>query len=531
MTGLGLPAYREWLNQRRLLARSGAFFWTWIQTHLPDWYTTLVYDQPATAGFSEPIGPQPEQIRLLTYSAIAAGCRGIGYWSDRFLADSHQGRDRLLELGLLNLELKMLEPLLVAAEEPNESTWIPTSRPEIKAAVLRSPQGVLVIPMWLGSGAQFVPGQSAAANLTIDVPQVPASTQAWEVSPGEVRSLQAERVPGGTRVKIPEFGLTTALVFTSQLGEGGLIAGLQDQCNKNVQLASQWAHDLAEQEILKVVYVHQKLEQAGHRLPDGDKLLDDANRRLRLSTDLWKKRSFHEAYAEAERAVRPMRIYMRAHWEEAVKELDTPTASPYAVSFYTLPHHWKFMDLVHQGKAGANLLPNGDFEEVPNRVPQAWLPQDGSLDDVDLTARRVTDDPKEGKQCLMLQVKAKSAQVAPPAALERTFIAVHSPVVHLQPGALVKISGWIKIPARITASVDGALFYDSAGGEPLGVRLVGPNPWKQFTLYRKVPASGTMGVTLALTGLGTVYFDDIRIEPLLRPGAGNAIPNGVALGQ
>jgi hypothetical protein len=30
-----------------------------------------------------------------------------------------------------------------------------------------------------------------------------------------------------------------------------------------------------------------------------------------------------------------------------------------------------------------------------------------------------------------------------------------------------------------------------------------------------VPASGAIGVTLALTGLGTVYFDDIRIEPLL----------------
>src|SRR5262249_30615403 len=62
LTGLGLPEYRDWLNQRRLLARSGAFFWTWIQTHLPDWYTNLVYEQPATSGFNEPIGPQPEQI-------------------------------------------------------------------------------------------------------------------------------------------------------------------------------------------------------------------------------------------------------------------------------------------------------------------------------------------------------------------------------------------------------------------------------------------------------------------------------------
>jgi hypothetical protein len=30
-----------------------------------------------------------------------------------------------------------------------------------------------------------------------------------------------------------------------------------------------------------------------------------------------------------------------------------------------------------------------------------------------------------------------------------------------------------------------------------------------------VPASGQVYVTLALTGLGTAFFDDIRIEPLV----------------
>ena len=39
------------------------------------------------------------------------------------------------------------------------------TKPEVKAAVFRSPErGVLVLPMWLGKGAQFVPGQCAAAS-------------------------------------------------------------------------------------------------------------------------------------------------------------------------------------------------------------------------------------------------------------------------------------------------------------------------------------------------------------------------------
>jgi hypothetical protein len=514
MTGLELPQYREWLNQRRLLARDGVFLWTWVQTHLPDWYTTLVYEKPGSAGFNEPIGPQPEQIRLLTYTALASGCRGLGFWSDRFLADSHQGRDRLLTLALLNQELRMLEPLLVTAEEP---TWINTSEPDVKAAVLRTERGLLLLPIWLGKGSQFVPGQSASVNLKIVVPQVPMGTQAWEVLPGEVRSLSTERILGGTRITVPEFGLTTAIVFTGDNGPEGLVVRFQDQARQCAKLAAQWAKELADEEIAKVARVEEQLEKAGHPLPQGPRLMEDARKRVLRCVEQWNKGDYREAYLEAQRVVRPLRIVMRAQWEAAVKDLDTPVASPYAVSFYTLPQHWRYMDQVRQGRAGTNVLPNGDFEGNSDPAADGWLPQQATLesDNAELIIRRVTDQPKEGKQCLMLQIKSKNAQLPPRAVLERTFLALNSPMVRLQPGTLVRISGWVRIPQPITASVDGALLYDSAGGEPLAVRLRETKQWQQFTLYRRVPTSGTMSVTLALTGLGTVYFDDVRIEPLL----------------
>src|SRR5437879_2484269 len=54
---------------------------------------------------------------------------------------------------------------------------------------------------------------------------------------------------------------------------------------------------------------------------------------------------------------------------------------------------------------------------------------------------------------------------------------------------------------------------------PLALRLTQPTAWRQFTLYRQVPASGKLSVTLALTGLGTAYFDDVRVEPLESEGA------------
>jgi hypothetical protein len=575
MTSLELPQYREWLIQRRRLANPGAFQWTWVQTHLPEWYTALVYDRPKDAAgkptqpdtFNEPVGPQPEQIRLLAYTALAAGCQGLGFYSDRFLADSHQGRDRLLQLALLNQELQMLEPLLLSVVEP--PAWIETSKGDVKAAVFRTERGVLVLPMWSGTGAQYVPGQAAFSGMTIIVPQVPGCMQAWEITPGEVRSLQVERVAGGTKVTVPEFGLTTAIVFTSDNGPTGLVVRFQDHARRVHKLAAQWAHDLAEEEIRKVLEVETQLEAAGHVLPDGAALQDDARKRLKSSADRWKDGDFREAYHDAQRALRPLRILMRAQWEMATRSFDLPTSSPYAVSFYTLPRHWQLVDQLRVAQPQKNILPDGDFEALPSQALNTWMPQEVTTDDVELKAWRVTTDtvqedprpqsnnqpgstspfsalgqspvgapaapvyqpgqpvqpgkeppksavikPQEGQRFLKLEIKPKDLEHVP-AALERTFLAINSAAVHQPPGTLVRISAWVRIPKPIKASVDGVLFYDSAGGEPLAVRLTDKTDWRKYTLYRRVPASGTISVTLALTGIGLAYFDDVRIEPML----------------
>ena len=207
---------------------------------------------------------------------------------------------------------------------------------------------------------------------------------------------------------------------------------------------------------------------------------------------------------------------MRGHWEKATKEMTTPLASPYALSFYTLPRHWQFWKEVKQSRVGANLLKDGGFEKPPTEVQEGWLRQEApSLDEVIAVARRVSEKPYcEGKQCLMLQVKPRNLPEAP-TSLERTCIAVHTPEVQLKPGSLVQITASMRIPTFIAGSADGALFFDSIGGEQMALRFTGGlQKWKKFVLYRRVPASGKISLTMALTGMGTVYFDDVRIEPL-----------------
>lgn len=564
LTSLELSQYRDWLNQRRQLARPGTFFWTWVQTHLPEWYTSLVYEQSSAAPFREPVGPQPEQIRLMTYVALSAGCRGLGFWSDRFLADTHQGRDRLLTLALLNQEIQMLGPMLLTAGEPS---WISAENStDVKAAVFRCERGSLVLPMWLGRGGQFVPGQAAQAKVKMIVPEVSAGSSAWLVSPAEVRSLAMERVPGGTRITIPEFGLTAAVVFTNDLsGDNSLLDYFQTQSRRMRKLAAQWAHDLAQVEIEKVARIEEELEQAGHTLPDGKNLMENARERMRACEQFWESGEHTLAYAEAERAMRPLRILMRAQWEQALRDLDVPVSSPYAVSFYTLPRHWRFVQQIKQSAASANVLPGGDFEAPEGQPSMNWTSQEANLDNAEMAARRTPvpapvpppvappklrgsatttltklpideqkTPPKEppaelGKQCLELSISPKKMlspdgkPTPPPVALERTFLAINSPAVQLPPGTLVRVSGWVQIAEPgISASADGALLYDSAGGEALGLRLTQKMAWRKFTFYRRVPASGSIYVTMALTGFGRAYFDNIKIEPLYPTGTASA---------
>ena len=97
--------------------------------------------------------------------------------------------------------------------------------------------------------------------------------------------------------------------------------------------------------------------------------------------------------------------------------------------------------------------------------------------------------------------------------MENVFLCANSPPAKFPPGSWVQISGWARVPSPIRASADGAMMFDSVTGEAYAVRLTAQNDWEQFHMYRQVPASGEIRVRLALTGFGTVYFDDIRIEP------------------
>ncbi|HEY1188999.1 MAG TPA: hypothetical protein VGE74_15195, partial [Gemmata sp.] len=574
-TSLDMDSYRGWMTQRKDLGSSRAVFWTWVQNHAPDWYVENVAGVRPGDKFVDPIGPHPEQVRLLTYISVACGCRGLGFWSDRFLADSHHGRGRLQGMAILNSELAMLAPILMAprTERPQ---WLATNHPNVMAAVIRGSRGALLLPIWLGPGDQYVPEQGAVNALTVTVPLIADGADPWRISPAGVECLRNDtrKVTGGTELTIREFDLVTPIVFTNDLSQNGLLVWWQDYNRKYGRVSARWAMDLAAEEYDKTLAIHTRLTEMGVPSRDADALFKQAAQFHKSAQQNFAAELYAQAFADAHRALRPLRVVMRDHWDRAVATLDVPSASPFAVSYYSLPKHWELFREIQACRVGESVLPGGAFEPVGGAIPKdgypvnsvpGWVARFGTIDRVNVAAGVVTSDkladkilpkkpeyqgpkmftpgrpiarpddgyeppaPELGRGVLKLEVRRRG-DVAPDGkpvnqstrALERTFLAVESPSVALPPGSLVRVSAWIKIPEPITLTSDGVLFYDDVGGEPLAVRLMNTQgKWKQFRLYRRVPASGRLSLTVALTGAGVAYLDDIRIEPLV-PTAQNA---------
>lgn len=138
---------------------------------------------------------------------------------------------------------------------------------------------------------------------------------------------------GGIKVTIKEFSLATPVVLTSDLSPTGLVVRWQDLQRKMAKLSAQWAHDLAEEEFTKVLTVQTKLETSGKHLADSQMLLKKSRDFINESLNHRRNGEYSEAYATAQRALRPLRILMRTAWEQALRDLDSRLLLPIQSAF------------------------------------------------------------------------------------------------------------------------------------------------------------------------------------------------------
>ena len=333
------------------LSNSGGLFWAWIPATAPPIVRANIWGDDVPPAWGNP-QITPEQLRLMTYMALSAGYRGLGFIGDADLTRP-AGRALLIEMAFLNEEIDLLESVLARSSDPIPDYFafdpppsdlpppgaLPGTRvrpqkeqapkPELLAsAIAVERRGALLLLTDYAPNAQYQPSQMAAHNLVIRA-QIPESAQAFEVSPGEVKLLTRERAPGGTQINLEDFGTSAMILCTTDLG-------LKDRVEAAIArvrpLAVQLAIEQAELMFQTATEINGRLNADGQHLvtpedlkrradagitdhpTDERDLLLKAEASIKAARDAQEREDFPLAWSEARRAGRPLRVLMHGHW-------------------------------------------------------------------------------------------------------------------------------------------------------------------------------------------------------------------------
>jgi len=276
---------------------------------------------------------------------------------------------------------------------------------------------------------------------------------------------------------------------------------------------SQLRHDLAIAAATDTAVTASQIAVHGGHPPRSELWLQQAHTALQHCRQHFSSRNYEAANRHAEDVIQLTGRVRRAHWEQSAGRYLAPVASPALVHFNTLPIHFDIVERLRTSTTGANLLPAGNFENLNHMVDRGWsqhrVDQDGVRSDVELTPH----DRKSGGYSLRLRAlptdPGKTSHIVATAP-----ISIRSARVHVQPGQLVRIAGWVKVPSLIVGSHEGLLVSDSMGGESLGVHIRRTDDWQEFVLYRAADATGELHLDFALTGIGEALVDAITVTQL-----------------
>lgn len=515
-TSQELNEYGMWLRSRTQLARPGTPLWTTIQTQP----TSRLIEQLTllSNGQCPRLNWQHEQLRLLVITALAAGMRGVCFESLTPLsADDLETRERAAILERLNLELDLIQPWT------SGGVYVTTAEctdPQIVGVVMQTERARLLLPLAIAPQNQFAIDHGASGAVSFTVPGASESNDAFELSPAGLRPLVRRRITGGLRITLSEGDRSSPIVMTQ---DPLVITTLTRRARQLGPRMFELQRAANATNLALVTDVTRRLAAVSRSLPQNNKLLETAEKKLRESETIAATRDLPLAEERQRQAMLALRQIERAQWLQAVGALPSPMTSPFAVSFQTLPEHYRFAEGVTSARRGPNRLEGGDCESLEAILTAGWKhlqhPQVGITTSVELTA----ESPHGGRFALRMRATAND-KTQKPDIVETPPMWVTTAPVLVEPGELVEINGFARLPKPLEGSIDGLLILDSLGGDALAERIRTTHDWQAFTMYRVAPESGNLTVTFALTGLGEAWLDDVTVRAVDR-----GLPNPQAM--
>jgi len=514
-TSLSVPDYGQWLQTRPAVARAGTPFWAAIQTEpAPE-----LVDQWAALGLGPPpaLSVEPEQIRLLTYHAIASGVRGLVFTSRSPLDqqdEETQTRARLLQR--LNMELTLIEPWVAGG---NRASDVESPTPEVRIGCLQTERSQLMIVLEQSATQQYTLGPVSSPSLSLVLPSTATAPQVYCLTQAGLQTLTHRRVPGGIRVTLERYGPVCLVAITQ---DALAVNHLARTWAENRAAATKLQYQLAAGQMQFVEAVHARLAGQTPAAAPVERWLAQARENLQHCGVLLGGSDYPAAHALAEKAQDRLAQVRRSDWEQAVRDFSSPSSSPCCAGFPPLTLHWEMARRLQAAPVwSANSLAAGDFENLEHLRATGWQNISQAGDTVRTWVELSPQSPHGAGTSLRLQATAGDAQT-PPKALDSPPLQIVSPPVPVRRGQLLRIRGWVRVPEQITASPDGLLVYDSLGGPELGERFPLTEGWREFAFYRVAPADGGLSLTFALTGLGEAAVDEVSVsghEPIAAQGS------------
>jgi len=507
--GVELSQWGEFLRERGRLARPGAPMWASLQLDAP----AANIQAAALAGRTAPMWyAEPRQIRLAMFHALSAGVRGLCFESSSPLnANTQESRLLAASLQLANAELDLLQPWIASAEL---HTGTVASDPDVKIAVLEAQRSRLALVVRHAPSQQHTAGSVRTGSIAFSEASSSTDSTAYLVQHSRIKPLRNSRSAGGQRVVLREFDDLAVVV----LSQNPLVAThLMKAAAKQREVTSQLHAEMVAAEFHQVQTIDGQLSAAGRKLPVSATLLREAKANLQQAERLLRGRDYSSTRYYANRASAALARLRRAHWDAAVASFPSPSASPLLSRFESLPLHWAMAAQMPAVQWSGNMLPGGDMENLQALLSAGWKNHQHSESTLRSDVALAPAYAHSGNNGLRLVAWPEDIDNAP-AVVETSPVWITSPALNVKAGQIIRIHGWARIEQPVRGSRDGLLIFDSAGGLPLAQRVTGNGKeWKEFTLYRAAAANQSLSISLALTGMGEVWLDDLTIEIANRP--------------
>jgi hypothetical protein len=519
LTSLDMEDYGLWLRRYPNLMFFGTPFWNEIQTQPDDRllaqcrFFGAVDEMPSLISYEQ----MRQQVRL----SLAANVHGLLFSSNSPLnAEDHETQYRACALELINLELLLIDAWFAGGIAEDVITMNPNG---MSAALLRTKSTSLLLPISTEPKTQLVFGVGAANSRSIVAP-AREGYSADLLLPGNLRKIPSHRRAGGIDIRLDEVSMNSLIFLAQSNWYTRVVAEMSPTFgDRMAELAIRLAKmridtykdtlgrlgDLKDQGLIPRVRRQPLLT-----VPDDLATIDAACGELTTAENALRSGDAAEAYLQAERALREIRMNERRLWQIGTRLDQCLPVLPVSVSFATLPAYIESYNKIASGNVkltGENRLVGGNMEQADEWTVGKWSRIDVPFAGVRSSLRR--DPAAAYRGALGLTFHVTTDGDGAPLLTEMPPLTVEVPV-NVHAGELICVQGWLRIDQPLAAGTDGFMIYDSQGGEALAQRFYQTTQWKRFAFYRYAATEGDMKLTFALCTYGRVLLDEVSVQPV-----------------